>query len=855
MKKRTTRFLNVSLVLVSLFCICIFIIQTICVNLMGEDAIRQLGIFYMSGISEQVSAHFGTTIELRLSQVESLVDAVPPGRVTGESAMRIALTYNARSMGFEYLALYTEDGTFHMLYGSQVTADVPEKLHSSVQGGKYNVCAGKDADGTPVVLMGVPAVYPMSDGTASIALVAALPTSYLDDILETNIRNSSTEYSIIRQDGSYVLNNGIIEDSNYFDRVKSLYETYNGKEPARYAEEFRDAMEAGRDYNSEVLIEGETWNVYCTSLPNSDWYLILKNSHNTLNETVNLLQKKWAYVSVGGGSLIICALLFVFFGYYRLTKMHMKALEEARKTAEQAMLSAERSNRVKSEFLSNMSHDIRTPMNGIMGMTSIAIGSLDNPSRVRSCLKKIHVSSRHLLGLINDMLDMSKIENGKLTLNMEPLCIRDIMQNIETVIQPQIQERKQQFNIYIHDIYHENVCSDRVRLSQILLNILGNAVKFTPEGGTITVDLYEEASPKGNEYIRSHLHIRDNGIGMSSEFQSKIFDAFAREDNARVDKAAGAGMGLTITKHIVDAMGGTITVESEKGKGSHFHITLDMERTVDQEKELHLPKQNVLVIDDDETAGNLAVSSLESIGLKAETAADIKQACQMIEERCGKNEHYHMVLVDWDLQGQHWTKVVEELAGRFGQELPIIILTDGEWDELEIISEKANICSFISKPLFRSSLYYGLRQFAEEKMPQQEQKEEAGIGLKGRRILVAEDNELNWEIINAILCEFGMEVKWAENGQLCVEQFEQSAPGWYDAILMDLRMPVMTGFEAAAAIRELKRDDAQAIPIIAISADTFEDDIQKCFDCGMNAHLAKPLVPQEIISLLEQYIL
>ena len=227
MEKRTTRFLNVSLVLVSIFCIFIFIIQAICVNLMGEDAIRQLGVFYMSGISEQVSSHFGTTIELRLSQVESLVDSVPPGRVTGESSMRIALNYNARSAGFEYLALYTEDGNFHMLYGSQVTADVPEDLHRSVQGGKYNVCAGKDAAGNPVVLMGVPAVYPMSDGNTSIALVAGLPTRYLADTLENNIRSSNMEYSIIRKDGSYVLNNNAIEENNYFERIERLYETYN----------------------------------------------------------------------------------------------------------------------------------------------------------------------------------------------------------------------------------------------------------------------------------------------------------------------------------------------------------------------------------------------------------------------------------------------------------------------------------------------------------------------------------------------------------------------------------------------------------------------------------------------------
>ncbi|MDE7113376.1 MAG: response regulator, partial [Acetatifactor sp.] len=599
---------------------------------------------------------------------------------------------------------------------------------------------------------------------------------------------------------------------------------------------------------------GKFWKVYSTNLPNSEWYLILKISHNTLDETVNLLQKKWVYVSVGGGSLIICALLFVFFGYYRLTKLHMRALEEARKTAEQAMLLAERSNRVKSEFLSNMSHDIRTPMNGIMGMTSIAIGSLDNPSRVRSCLRKIHISSRHLLGLLNDMLDMSKIENGKLMLNMEPLCVRDIMQNIETIIQPQIQERKQHFSIYVHDIYHENVCSDRVRLSQILLNILGNAVKFTPESGTIEVDLYEEASPKGDDYIRSHLHVKDNGIGMSSEFQDKIFDAFAREDNARVDKTAGAGMGLTITKHIVDAMGGTITVESEQGKGSHFHIILDMEKTSRQEKKLLLPRQNVLVIDNDEKAGNLAVSTLESIGLKAESATDIKQAFRMIEERCSKNECYHMILVDWDVQGQDWIKTAEELSGRFSQELPIIVLTDGEWDELEVKIEKTNVCGFISKPLFRSSLYYGLRQFTETEAPQPEQKEESDDGLKGRRILVAEDNELNWEIANAMLCAFELEVEWAENGQLCVELFEKSDPGWYDAILMDLRMPVMTGFEAADAIRRLKRKDAQTIPIIAVSADAFKDDIQKCLDCGMNAHMAKPLDPQKVHSLLEQYL-
>lgn len=347
MEKKTTRFLNISLILVSLFCIIIFISQTFLVNILGENAIRQLGIFYMSGISEQVASHFGTTIELRLSQVESLVNSVPPGRYTGETSMLIGLTYNARSSGFEYLAFYTDDGNFHMLYGSQVTADVPEDLRRSIQGGKYNVCAGKDEKGTPIVLMGVPAIYPMSDGNTSIALVAGLPTSYLSDTLENNIQSGIMEYSIFRNDGSYVLHNSKIEENNYFDRVENLYETCNGKAPEQYAKELRDALENDKDYTSEVLISGERWNVYCTDLPNSEWHLLVKISHNQLDETVTLLQKKWSYLSIGGCGLIICALLLVFVGYYRLTKKQMRALENARKTAEQAQLSAERSTEPK----------------------------------------------------------------------------------------------------------------------------------------------------------------------------------------------------------------------------------------------------------------------------------------------------------------------------------------------------------------------------------------------------------------------------------------------------------------------------------------------------------------------------
>ena len=847
MKDKTERFLKVSLVMVSVFCVLVFSVQTIFMSLMGADAIKHLGVIYMSGMSEQVASHFGTIIELRLSQVTALVDSVPPARTVGGTPMRIELTHNARAIGFEYLALYTGDGQFHMIYGLQVTADIPEALHRSVQGGKYNVCAGKDEAGTPVVLMGVPAVYPMDDGGSSIALIAGLPVSYLSDTLESNLESSLVDYYIIRNDGSYVMQSSPVEEDNYFERIDRHYEVYGGKTPAQYAQELQEALEEDRDYTSEIMISNERWNMYCTNLPNSDWHLLLKMSHNTMDDTVDTLEKRWSFISIGGCALILGTLVLVFLGYFRLTKKQIRALDEARQ-------SAERSSKAKNEFLSNMSHEIRTPMNGIRGMTSIALNNLDDPPQVRSCLKKINVSSRHLLGLINDMLDMSKMESRKLTLHMEPLSLRDVIQTITTVIQPQMQEKNQQFNIYIHDIRTENVCSDRVRLSQILLNILGNAVKFTPTGGAIVMELHEEPSPKGNGYIRSCLHIGDNGIGMSEEFLPNIFESFAREDSARVDRAAGAGMGLAITKFIVDAMGGTITVESEKGRGSDFYVTIDMEKALPQEPALLLPQRDVLVAGSDENAGKLVVDTLRSIGMTAEWAASLEQACQMAQAHREQGGGYDIILLDWEIQERGGIQAAQVLRRHLGENTPVLLLTNGEHDELEADAEQAGVSGLLAKPLFRSNLYYGLRRFTEVEEPQMQPAKPNGIDLAGRHVLVAEDNELNWEIAEAILSDLGMELDWAENGQICVEKFKQSAVGWYDVILMDIRMPVMTGFEAAAAIRALDREDAARIPILAISADAFADDVEKCIQCGMNGHTSKPMDVPKVLEFMNRYL-
>ena len=866
MRHKTTRFLTVSLILASIFCMIVFNIQTIWMNRMGANAIKEIGVIYMSGMSKQVAAHFETTIQLRLSQVEALVDAVSPTRARENKALLVELAYNARSRGFEHLAFYTEDGGFHMIYGSTVHPEIPQALHKSVIGGKNKVSVGPNEYGQRVVLIGVPAAYEIGNGQKSTALVAGLPVSYLADTLSGNIDSNMISYSIIRSDGTFILENSNVESGNYFDHI-------HPDEQEQYIAQLKESMQKGQDYTGEIVTDGKRWNLYCTKLPSSEWYLLLCMPYNTLDQTVEHLAERWSFYSFLSCILILCVLLLVFAVYFRITRNQMqelnqayqfaetarKSAETARKSAEAARQSAEterrtaeRANRAKSEFLSNMSHDIRTPMNGIMGMTLIAMNNLDNAVRIRACLKRISVSSRHLLGLINDMLDMAKMENGGFTLNLEPVSLREIMENIMIVIQPQVQEKNQQFDIYIQDIQYENVFTDRVRLSQILLNTIGNAVKFTPNNGRIQVFLSEEPSPKGEKFIRSCLHIKDNGIGMTQEFKEKIFVAFAREDNARVEKHEGAGMGMTITKYIVDAMGGSIHVDSSPNLGSDFYFYLDMEKIISHDLELILPQREVLIIDDDQLCCKNTICTLKSIGLNGEYADTMEHAFQRMEEYCIKGIH-PIVLLDWNIEGQDGIQAAKRLRSRFGQEFPLLLLSDGEWDELEAQAVPAGINNFIAKPLFRSGLYYGLRPFAEA----QEQKSsgsEDDMDFTNKRVLFAEDNELNWEIGNSMLSELGMELDWAENGKICLEKFEQSQNEWYDIILMDLRMPVMTGYEAAAAIRRLSREDAQNIPIIAVSADAFDDDIQKCLACGMNAHVAKPYDLAELIDLMNQYL-
>ncbi len=844
--KKTPQFLRTSLILVLALSLTIFSFLAIFMNRQSASTIRQVSQLYMSSMGDQIAMHFETAIGLRLDQLVALVETVLPDDAHASTEQEEELIINAKARDFSYMAFYRTDGTFDMLYGSPLELMDPDPFMDSVTAGQKKVAIGRDAQGKRVILLGVPSTHAPTEEYPCAALVAGLPASYISDTLALEEDGNHVYSFIIRKDGSFVIRTGDAFRKSYFERVLSQYDTVDGKTPELYIEALSDAMARGESYSDEISVNGQSRQVYCNKLAHSEWFLLTFMPYDELDVMVNGFTSRWTYMVFGACALILMVLVLVFLKYFQMARQQMEELEQARKDAVRA-------NKAKSEFLSNMSHDIRTPMNAIVGMTAIATANISDSQQVQNCLKKISLSSRHLLGLINDVLDMSKIESGRMTLSVDQVSLREVMEGIVSIVQPQVRSKRQQFDVSIHDITAETVCCDGVRLNQVLLNILGNAVKFTPDGGKIGVSMYEEPSDKGENFVRIHFHISDTGIGMTEEFKEHIFESFVREDNTRVRKTEGSGLGMAITKYIVDAMGGLIEVESAPGEGTRFHVTLDLEKAEIAEADMVLPPWNMLVVDDDRQLCESTVSALQSIGIKADWTLAAESALEMVDHR--RSDPYRIILLDWKLPGMDGISAARELRRRYGNEIPILLISAYDWSEIESEARAAGVTGFISKPLFKSTLFYGLKPFAGSlKDSEAEEAVKKPPELTGRRVLLAEDNELNWEIAEELLSAEGLELDWAENGQICVDKFLGAQPGYYDAVLMDLRMPVMTGYEATEAIRTSDHPDAKTIPIIAMTADAFAEDVQKCLDAGMNAHVAKPIDVREVCHQLTKFI-
>lgn len=554
------------------------------------------------------------------------------------------------------------------------------------------------------------------------------------------------------------------------------------------------------------------------------------------------------FVSEFGEDMCLCMLADISLG--KILAEH----RENQKRMEEALEAANVANQAKTKFLSEMSHDIRTPMNAIVGMTDIALNYSNDSVRVVDCLKKIQTASGHLMSLINEVLDMSSIESGKLTIMTEEFQLADMIHSIMVVIKAQAAKKNMKVHLDLNNVRHENLMGDSLRLRQIYINLLSNAVKYTGEGGNVWVKVEQE--PINDETVRLNFQVRDNGIGMTPEFLKTIFEPFSREWNTTLSKIEGTGLGMSITKKLVDMMQGEITVQSKKGEGSTFDVRIPM--ALSENDGTHYGEafqgKRVLILQGAVEKLNSLPDMLKSLGIEADIAGSGMEAVEYLNDAGISGIDYFAMLTADRLEDLEISLFLPEICARMGKEFPILLFSENDWTELEYLLKQAGVTSFVPLPLFESRLAEALFPYTQEGIQKKEQeshKEEKSF--EGCHILLVEDNELNREIAVEILQGTGAEIDTATNGQEAVECFSDKPAFYYDLILMDIQMPVMNGLEATKRIRGIKREDAAQVHIVAMTANAFVEDRKRSLEAGMNEHITKPLDVRQVLDCLEKW--
>ena len=644
----------------------------------------------------------------------------------------------------------------------------------------------------------------------------------------------SAEPSIIDTDGNYIIKGHSYKNSSFFE----FYKSYNTLDPAAAQEFFGNITSSTGSFFMNNSRGEECILAYTPVEAAGGWSFLSLMPVKDL--TVNT--QNWRLIG------------FISAGLLVLFLCDMAVVLDYNKKFQAAAVEAAAANRAKTDFLSTMSHDIRTPMNAIIGLTAIAEKNLGDTESVGENLRKISMASNHLLTLINDILDISKVESGKLTLSPLTFSIVETVENLVNLSQPMIKEKNIDFNFRTGKIEREYFYADQLRLNQIYINILSNAIKYTEPGGRVSVDLHEEESPEPG-CVRLTYKVADTGIGMTPEFMANMYQPFSRQTDSRVNSIQGTGLGLAITKQMVDLMGGTIDCQSEQGKGTTFTVVLDLPVADRQRDDMMLEPMDVLIVDDDEILLDTAVDTLESLGVTAHRAGSGREALEKVKQRRKEGKGYDVIILDWRMPDMDGIETIHRIRTEEKADTPILLASAYDSSDIEEMAKEAGANGFVSKPLFRSKLYDKINALLGTEAKSVEPENDYS-DLQGLNILIAEDNDINWEIISAMLDMFGITTERAENGRLCVEKMQQAEEGKYALIFMDIQMPEMNGLEATRTIRKLEDPWASSIPIIAMTADAFSENVTECMNAGMNGHIAKPidikLVIKEIRRIKEE---
>ena len=728
---------------------------------------------------------------------------------------------------FVYIGYAETDGLLYTTLSSEARDISEDSYFKEALTGDYAVTGIVREILKDSAVSGVILAVPIPEGQG--VVTAMIDLRQLEVALETSSFGGQGYSYIIDKEGGLVLYKRSMDYYNFFNLLDNVaFETGFSHDAI-----LKDIREGIAGLSCYANFDVKQYAYYCP-LGLNDWTVVNIVAKDVVTQKTDALVYELTELCIVSVAvfLLLAAIVVILFNQSQNRK---------------------RADKAKSAFLANMSHDIRTPMNAIVGMTAIAFKHLDDPVQMQKCLKKIESSSQYLLRLINDVLDMSKIESGKITLHTEYVRLPEVISRVITIVQPSFKSKKQKFSIQLHHVEHEHIYTDSLRLSQVFINILSNASKFTPEGGKITFNI-EELQQNSPESANYRFSFSDTGIGMSPEFVKDIFSSFSREQDSRKNGIEGTGLGMAISKRIVDAMHGTILVKSHQGKGTVFTVELKFQLDRNEPDPVPFPVLRVLIVTDDRNRRDYTSGILNSLGMNTECADTTEGAAVKLKETKNSNKAYDLLIMDARSIGTDMTQYVEEIRTVIGLDIPVLFICAYDCDEIDPKVFAYRLNAFVREPLFRSNIYNKLRPLID----QDSSTEGTDSGNKefdftDLRFLLVEDNELNREIAAMLLSDTGALVEMACNGEEGLHRFEEAPAGYYALILMDIQMPVMDGYTATRKIRRLKRPDASTIPIIAMTANAFAEDVAACMEAGMNAHLSKPLDMQIVQETIQSF--
>lgn len=686
------------------------------------------------------------------------------------------------------------------------------------------------------------------------SLDKSLPEGFYDQQAMLYIMDAKTERFVLKP-------KGMGERSAGHLNLEDFYRANNIQEEDIRAE-VENCVQNGKNIMFYHDIRGKSALNYMWTVNDGTIYLIgyvpveaIQQEGKSVNQSIIIV------VVVMLVAFFLCCILYYF--NQRQQRKIMREREAERelhnKQLAEALHAAQLASNSKTTFLSNMSHDIRTPMNAVLGFTTLLARDAENPDKVREYTRKIMASGQHLLSLINDILDVSKIESGKVVLNVEEFTLHDLVSSIDAIVRPMAGARAQEFHVEVKDIKHERLLGDETRINQILINLLSNAVKYTPEGGNIWFRIIG-LKQRSSQFEHIRIEVEDDGYGMTQEYLKTIFDAFTRAENSTTNKVQGTGLGMAITKNIVELMGGTIEVSSEVDKGSLFRVELEFRIPEGQADKLFWEQNGIsriLLVGGDQQEGKSIQTLMDDMGIAVDIAPDAERALSLLQDSKDARETYQLALLDVDIPVMGGAQTLERIRNLLPANAPLLFMTDHDVENMDHIEEALQLgyTGMLTKPFFVSALKESVMEIQAEESggSKAEEDEEAG-SLQGLHFLAAEDNEINAEILSEILTIEGASCEIAENGKLAVERFANAKEGEFDAILMDVQMPVMNGYDATRAIRAMTRKDAGEIPIIAMTANAFAEDEREALNAGMNVHLAKPIDVELLKQVIRQYV-